>query len=167
MKDFCYDEYTPRVLEQLQKGAFLTVKANDRINTMTIGWATVGSIWRLPILTVYVRRSRYTYELLKNAHDFTVSIPLEGQLKKELGFAGKISGRDTDKFTQDGLNILPSEVVSSPAISGCNIIYECRILARQTLDQPHFDDPSLFNQFYAYQDLHTVFYGQIVHYRIL
>ena len=30
----------------IKKGAFLTVKAADALNTMTIGWATVGFIWQ-------------------------------------------------------------------------------------------------------------------------
>ncbi len=165
LKDFCYDEWTSRVLEQLQKGAFLTVQADGKMNTMTIGWATLGYLWKLPVMTVYVRRSRYTFDLLKNARDFTVSVPLDGQLKKELGYVGKFSGRDMDKFDQTGLKALPSERVESPAIAGCNIVYECKILARQTLEQKHFNDLSLYEHIYSDHDLHTVFYGEIVHYR--
>lgn len=30
--------------KQLPKGVFLTVKDNDKVNTMVIGWATVGKV---------------------------------------------------------------------------------------------------------------------------
>ncbi len=167
MNQFAYDETTKDVLEQLQKGAFLTVKANGRVNTMTIGWATFGYVWKKPVLTVYVRQSRYTWELLKDAKDFTVSIPLTGQLKKELGYTGKMSGRDVDKLAETGLTLLPSEVVESPAIAGCNAVYECRILAHHTLEKAHYDDEPVYAAVYPTNDLHTVFYGEIVNYKAL
>ena len=33
-----FSEYSQQALEQLKKGAFLTVKSGDETNTMTIGW---------------------------------------------------------------------------------------------------------------------------------
>lgn len=164
MENVFFDEYTPKVLSQLSKGAFLTVKSKDKVNTMTIGWGTIGMLWKRPIFTVYVRTSRYTYELLKDAQDFTVSIPLEGQLKRELGYVGKFSGRDRDKIAEMGLTLLPSEKIESPAIAGCNVVYECRILARQPLEPSHFDDRTLLEDIYADGDMHTIFYGEILHY---
>ncbi|HOO44668.1 MAG TPA: flavin reductase family protein, partial [Deltaproteobacteria bacterium] len=37
---------SPTITKQLQKGAFLTVKAGDALNTMTIGWGLIGFIWQ-------------------------------------------------------------------------------------------------------------------------
>jgi hypothetical protein len=48
-------------MEIIKKGAFLTVKAGDAVNTMTIGWATMGHIWRKDVLMVAVRKSRHTF----------------------------------------------------------------------------------------------------------
>jgi len=31
---------------RIKKGAFLTVKAGDSMNTMTVGWGLVGFIWQ-------------------------------------------------------------------------------------------------------------------------
>ena len=39
------------------QGALLTVKSKDKLNTMTIGWATLGRVWNKPIMTVLVRFS--------------------------------------------------------------------------------------------------------------
>ena len=75
------------------KGAFLMV----RDNPMTIGWAQFGILWGIPVATVYVRRSRYTHELLKDSDCFTISVPEEGVMDKELAFCGSRSGRDVHK----------------------------------------------------------------------
>ncbi len=50
-----YNEYSKEALEQLKKGAFLTVKNDNRVNTMTIGWGNIGIIWNKPIFMVLVR----------------------------------------------------------------------------------------------------------------
>lgn len=45
------------VIKQLGKeGAFLTSKYNGKVNTMTIGWGSIGVIWRKPVFTVLVRQ---------------------------------------------------------------------------------------------------------------
>ena len=55
MKPVDYMTAAPRAMEQIKKGAFLTVKSSNAINTMTIGWATIGYVWRKPIKMVAVR----------------------------------------------------------------------------------------------------------------
>ena len=74
-------------------GAFLIVSdGGQRTNIMTIGWAQIGFIWGKPVMTVLVRPSRYTHGLLEKAGYFTVCVPPEGKLRKELAFCGSKSG---------------------------------------------------------------------------
>ncbi len=164
--EFQFDETLTDVLNQMPKGAFLTVKSGDKLNTMTIGWASPGIIWRRPMLSVYVRASRYTNELLQGAKDFTLSIPLNGQLRKELGITGKISGRVADKIDLAELELLPSEKIESPGIADCDVVIECRLVARHALSKEDFLDEEIYSDVYPTDDLHTVFYGEIVNYRI-
>ena len=59
--------------------ALLTAGTTDKFNMMTISWGSLGTIWGgatngKQIATVYVRPSRYTYELLRNEGEyFTIS----------------------------------------------------------------------------------------------
>ncbi|HHV08130.1 MAG TPA: flavin reductase family protein, partial [Firmicutes bacterium] len=49
-------DVAPKIVTQLgQGGAFLTVAQNDKVNTMTVGWATLGRMWNKPICVVPVR----------------------------------------------------------------------------------------------------------------
>jgi flavin reductase (DIM6/NTAB) family NADH-FMN oxidoreductase RutF len=144
-----------------KKGAFLTVSANDKVNTMTISWGNIGFEWNRPIFTVLVRHSRYTHELMDNSDNFTVSIPLEDNFKKELAYCGSRSGRDIDKFKEYNLSLEPSKVVSTPVISGCKLHYECKIVYKQNMN-PDFLSEEVKKGSYASGDYHTIYYGEIV-----
>lgn len=161
--DFDYKLNLSEALNSLEKrGAFLTVKDNDgRTNTMTIGWGNIGYEWGRPVFTVLVRKSRYTYELIENAKDFTVSIPLDDNMKKELAFCGSKSGRDYDKFKECSLDVKESKMVKSPAIGNCQMIYECKIVYKQAMD-PQLLDEELNSKWYNSGDYHTIYYGEIV-----
>jgi len=162
-KDFKYNENLDLVLEQLRKGAFLTVKSQDKMNTMTIGWGSVGIMWNKPIFMVMVRGSRYTFDLIKDAKDFTVSIPINLDMKKELSYCGTYSGRDVDKFKEANLIAGKSKSVESPIISNCDFHYECKTLYHQQMDISSLNE-DIMRKNYAYYNLHTIFYGEILEY---
>ena len=46
-----YLENADEIMAKITKGAFLTVKAGDEVNTMTIGWATIGFIWQRQVFS--------------------------------------------------------------------------------------------------------------------
>ncbi len=148
-------------LKQLPLGAFLTVKSGNKINTMTIGWGSIGFIWRRPMMMVMVRYSRFTHELIKDATDFSVSVPLDGHLKKTLAEVGSKSGRDLNKF--DAFEITPEAArsINSPVIADCGLIYECRILYKQPME-PGILDEVLEDKWYHDKDYHVLYYGEIV-----
>ena len=57
-------DYAGKILEQTGKGILLTTKVDGKVNTMTIGWATLGIQWGKPICIVFVRQSRHTKPML-------------------------------------------------------------------------------------------------------
>lgn len=160
-QEIAYKEKLDETIDQLSKGAFLTVKANDEINTMTIAWGMVGYIWKKPVFQVLVRKSRHTYDMIEASEDFTVSLPIDVDLQEALKFCGTKSGREYDKFAECQLTAVPSMKVKSPIIGECTLHYECKIVAKQILDA---DD--LLNQdvegCYTTGDYHTMYYGEIV-----
>ena len=52
--------------------------------------------------------------MIKNAGEFTVSVPTKVPLAEELKFAGTKSGRDFNKFDGHGLTALPAQEVGAP-----------------------------------------------------
>ena len=160
IKEVAFQEYSSTVLETISKGAFLTTNAEGRSNTMTIGWGSIGIMWGLPVFTVLVRKSRYTFELIENSSAFTVSIPLHN-MQTELALCGSKSGRDIDKFAAAGLKLQAGQKVAVPVIGGCGLHYECEILYKSAMD-PAFLVPAIQEKSYKDGDFHTFYHGKIV-----
>ena len=107
-------DYAGVICKALRKGVLLTTRADDRVNTMTIGWGKIGVEWGKPIFIAYVRDSRYTRRLLDESGEFTVNIPLNAENREILGYCGSKSGRDTDKIRDMKLTTVDSDVVGAP-----------------------------------------------------
>ncbi len=104
MKEMDYMAVAEKAMNQIKQGAFLTVRAEEALNTMTIGWATIGYVWRRPVFMVLVRDSRHTFGIIEKAADFTVSVPMT-DMKDAIMFCGTKSGRDYDKYKECGLEL--------------------------------------------------------------
>lgn len=154
------NNYINDLLNQVRAGAFLTTKDGYRVNTMTIGWLTVGRVWNEELVTVYVRKSRYTYDLIENSKSFTISVPLTKTLTKELSLWGTESGRDIEKLNTS--NVLPTKTVDGILVKGCHLHIECEKIYQQAMDPSALND-KLYKQFYqGNEDFHTIYYGKII-----
>ena len=143
-------------------GVFLAATGeDDKTNIMTIGWAQVGIIWGKPVMTVLVRPSRYTHGFIEKAGYFTVCVPPEGTMRKELAFCGSKSGRDHDKVMECGLSLTEGALKGVKYIAGSELVYECKTLER-TQVLPATLAQSVKETFYAAGDYHTVYLGEII-----
>jgi flavin reductase (DIM6/NTAB) family NADH-FMN oxidoreductase RutF len=150
------------VLNDIQNGrAFLVARKDDRVNVMQIGWGFLGFMWNHSHMLVAVRPTRYTYELLKDADEFVVSIPHKGKMKEELRICGTKSGRDIDKINECSFKMIEGSKVSVPHIGGCKISYECKVDYKAQLD-PDKLDPSINKGSYPQGDHHLILMGRIV-----
>lgn len=144
-----------------KQGAFLTVKDKQgRVNTMTIGWGSIGYMWLKPVFMIMVRKSRYTYELIENAESFTVSVPYSDKMKKALSICGSKSGRDVDKCSNADISFISSNTVDSPIVAGCNMYYDCKILFKQDMDK-NMLLPEINKTMYGDNNYHKLYYGEI------
>lgn len=158
-------EYAGHILEATGKGVLLTTAAEGKVNTMTIGWGTLGIEWGKPIFIAFVRESRFTKELLDKNGEFTVNVPLEVCDKNILSVCGTRSGRDMDKFTELGLEAVPSDTVSVPGIRQFPLTLECKVIYRQEQDESAVNEENT-KRYYPKNDgqkgdYHTAYYGQI------
>jgi flavin reductase (DIM6/NTAB) family NADH-FMN oxidoreductase RutF len=160
MKDLDYMEIAEDAIAKIRKGAFLTVQADDLLNTMTIGWALFGVVWQKPIMMVAVRRTRHTFGIMEQATDFTVTVP-KGGMDKALALCGSKSGRDLDKFQAAKLVTVQAKKVFSPIIKAPGYQYECRIVYKSAMDPAHLDS-GYDTTIYPQKDYHTLYFGEIV-----
>ncbi|MCJ7771878.1 MAG: flavin reductase family protein [Desulfobacterales bacterium] len=159
MKKADYMSVAEQAMKQIKKGAFLTVKSGSDLNTMTIGWATIGIVWQKPIFMVAVRDSRYTFTIIENADDFAVSVPLKN-MTDEIRFCGTKSGRNVDKFKECKFSIKNSRTIFSPIINISGIHFECKIVFKSAMDQTFLIDE--YEKLYPQKDYHTLYFGEIL-----
>ena len=160
-------DYAGQICKALPGGILLTTRRGEEVNTMTIGWGTMGVDWSLPIFIAYVRESRYTKQLLEENGEFTINVPLGDCDKKILSYCGTKSGRDTDKIADLGLHLEEGETISVPGIKELPLTLECKVIYTQDQD-PNAILPEIQARSYppffpdGRGDYHTAFYGQIL-----
>ena len=160
-------DYAGKILEETGKGVLLTTKCEGKVNTMTIGWGTLGIEWGRPIFILFVRESRYTKQMLEENGEFTINVPLGECDKKILSYCGTKSGRDTDKIADLGLHLEEGETISVPGIRELPLTLECKVIYKQDQD-PGAIPPDIQARSYppffpdGRGDYHTAFYGQIL-----
>jgi flavin reductase (DIM6/NTAB) family NADH-FMN oxidoreductase RutF len=156
-----YRDFDKLCLALKGPGAFLVVEdGRGGANPMTIGWAQLGVTWGLPVMSVLVRPSRHTYSLLRSASCFTVCVPREGEMRKELAFCGSRSGRDADKAKECGLVLRPGSLPGSFFVEGSALVYECSLLHRTPLT-PGALPAELVSRYYPEGDWHDIFTGEV------
>ncbi|MBQ4382628.1 MAG: flavin reductase family protein [Oscillospiraceae bacterium] len=154
--------HSAQIAQSLAKGAFLTTKAGDKVNSMVIGWGHIGRIWERPVFVAYVRGRRFTRELLDKNPEFTVNVPIEGYDRKAFMICGSKSGRDMDKISEAGLTLEAPEVISVPGIREYPLTLECRVIYRQEQELAKIPE-DIQRRFYSIEnDDHIAYYGEIV-----
>ena len=137
-----------------------SLDAGGKLNPMAIGWGVFGWIWGMPIFTVLVRPSRYTYGCLETTGDFTVNVQ-PAQRKDLADFCGTVSGREHDKMVVLNLTPLPSQRISSPGITECPIVFECQVVHKNDVLPPELTE-DIKTEYYPAGDFHHVYFGRIL-----
>ena len=103
----------------------------ERKNMITLAWAgTVNS--EPPMVSISVRKERYSHDLIAGSGEFVVNLVDEGMCRA-VDFCGVRSGKDVDKAAETGLTYMPAETMEiAPAVSGAPVSLSCKV--RQMLE---------------------------------
>ena len=119
----------------------LTAGVQDDFNSMTISWGGMGTMWYKPMIFLFVRPTRYTFEFLSRHDELTVSFYEDEYRNVLANIFGLKSGRDIDKAKEAGL---------TPKILRDGVTYEeasetlvCRKLFIQPLNKNDFPELAL------------------------
>ncbi len=125
------------------------VSAGDAasFNTMTISWGTLGSLWRKPVVTIYIKPSRYTHQFIEQEQRVTISL-FGGNHKEDLLYLGRNSGRDGDKLSKTSLSAVftPSGL---PTFQQAEVVIEGRKLYKSRFEAVNFVDEQLRDRLYS------------------
>ena len=152
-------EFTTDIFKQFdKKWALLTAGTKDSFNTMTISWGGLGTLWNKPVVTAYVRTSRYTHDFMDDNEYFTVSFYPE-EYKKVLGMLGSKSGRDMDKMHNSG--ITPKAARDSMTFAEAEMTLVCKKLFKQQLDVSNIPE-DIAAAYYTGDAPHDMYIGEVV-----
>ena len=111
---------------------------NGRMNFLTAMWFTpVG--FEPSRLVVAISKKTYTYGLVDETGEFVMSAPTS-EMMDVVVFAGRISGRDVDKWTATGLTPVKPAKIAVPLIGEAIGNVEYRVVNRMPFD----DETDLF-----------------------
>lgn len=99
--------------------------AESRDNVLTVAWTGIVNT-QPPMLTVSVRKERFSHALISESGEFAVNLVNE-KLVRAADFCGVKSGRETDKFDACGLTRERANLVRCPLVAESPLSLECRV----------------------------------------
>jgi flavin reductase (DIM6/NTAB) family NADH-FMN oxidoreductase RutF len=105
--------------------ALVTCSYGNKDNIITIAW--LGTICsEPPMISISIRPSRFSHELVKQSKEFVINIPDE-KMVNACDFCGTASGRDVDKFEALNFHKQKAFVINTPLIEECPVSIECKV----------------------------------------
>ena len=72
----------------------ITAGQEKSFNTMTASWGGIGWLWNRPVVFVFIRPERYTYQFTEKNDFFTLSfLGFDNQARNTYNLCGTKSGR--------------------------------------------------------------------------
>jgi flavin reductase (DIM6/NTAB) family NADH-FMN oxidoreductase RutF len=106
----------------------VSMDKNGKLNVMALDWKKIEEFEGNPVIRAQVAYIRYTYKLLtEGVNEFSVNIPSDN-IYHAIDIAGSYSGRNSDKFKEAKLEIIPGNKIKVPTIKDSDLSYECQIV---------------------------------------
>ena len=78
------------------------------------------------MVSISVRKQRYSYDIIKETKEFVINLVTE-DLTYATDYCGVRSGRDVDKFKEMKLTAMDSRFVKAPSIAESPVNIECKV----------------------------------------
>ena len=159
MKEINIKDVNENFIKMIGDDWYLIGAINDASsNMMCASWGMIGNLWNKPVMNVYVRPSRYTYEFIEKAETFSCSF-FDESYRKELTFCGRNSGRNLDKAKECAFDC--ETIENAPVFNQAKLTIICRKIASYDIHSSQFIDKSIQNN-YKNNDYHRVYTGEIL-----
>lgn len=102
----------------------VTTGTLDKPNVFTVAWTGIINT-QPPKTYISVRPSRLSYNNIKDTGKFVINLA-RAENVRAVDYAGVRSGRDTDKFADTGLTVVPAlELTDTPVLEQSPLSLEC------------------------------------------
>lgn len=148
MKKISVSELKDNMFDAIGKEWMLvTAGTPEKFNMMTASWGGTGILWGKPVVFIFIRPERYTYEFIEKGDTLTLSFL--GEAHRDIHkICGSQSGRDIDKVAASGLKPYVTEN-GNIAYEQARLILECKKLYADFIDADNFVDKLLISRWYG------------------
>jgi len=112
-----------------QDWMLISAEREGKVNTMTASWGMMGVFWGKNVVTVGIRPQRFTKEFVDAGEFFTLTF-FDGERKEEMGYLGKVSGRDEDKISKVGFHVVKTDE-EQPTFEEGKMVFVCKKLMEE------------------------------------
>ena len=137
----------------------ISAEKDGNVNTMTANWGGVGVMWNLDVVFIVVRPQRYTKEFIDKASTFSLTF-FDEAFKDKLRYLGTTSGRDEDKISKAGLDIVHDD--KTPYFAQAKTVLICEKLFAQPYQKESFIDVEVDKKNYKNEDYHCLYIAKIL-----
>jgi len=107
--------------------AFLVgANIDDKPNFMAVAWGGIAN-GEPPMVSVAIRRQRYTLKGIKQNWTFSVNIP-SVDMVNETDYCGMVSGSKVNKVEACNFTVFYGQLGNAPLIEQCPINLECKVV---------------------------------------
>lgn len=99
---------------------------DNKANFLTAAWCGIINS-EPPMLSVAIRRSRYTFKGMIQNLTFSVNVP-STDMVRETDYCGTMSGAKADKVAVCQFKLFYGRLASAPMIEQCPVNLECRVV---------------------------------------
>lgn len=140
---------------------WMLIGATDgtRSNMMTASWGGMGVLWSEDVCFVFVRPSRYTYDIIENTRYITLSF-FDKKYRSALSFCGTKSGRDVDKSKESGLTMRSDD--GFVTFDEAKITVRAEKIFCSDFTPDNFIDKSIIPAHYKSGDFHRMYVCRIL-----
>jgi flavin reductase (DIM6/NTAB) family NADH-FMN oxidoreductase RutF len=126
------EEITDNIFKLVGKDyTVVTSGKESHFNSMTASWGGVGILFNRPVAWGMLRANRYTLEIIKKEHTYTLSY-FPDEYREQVLFFGSKSGRNTDKMKETALTPIQTPG-GNMTYREARLVLECKILELTTV----------------------------------
>lgn len=151
-------EFYPNYNIFKQYGTIALADDGKETNGLTIGWGSIGVLWRMSVATIYINKIRYSKHIFDNANYFSINL-FDENYKSQVAYYGTVSGRDEDKIANGNLSV--------DIIDGVKYFKEAKyVIICQKAGQIEFDPNLVYEpdikSWYLKDGPHSAYFGKIL-----
>lgn len=157
MKEIKVTEIEKNLVELIKNDWMLIGAGHTEFNMMTASWGMIGNLWNKPVINVYVRPTRFTYEFMENNDTFSCSFFNE-EYRDALKLCGTQSGRDINKAEACGFET--SFMENAPLFKQAKLTLICKKISVYDINPSQFINSTIDSHYK--NDYHRVYTGEIL-----